>query len=47
MTAPVARERDDVRDRWRMGPEARAIVLITAVLLVFGLAVLYLSLIHI
>jgi cell division protein FtsW len=30
-----------VRDRWRMGIEARAMVLITAVLLAFGLAVLY------
>ena len=30
-----------VRDRWRMGLEARALVLLTAVLLAFGLAVLY------
>jgi cell division protein FtsW len=30
-----------VRERWRMGPEARALVLITAGLLAFGLAVLY------
>lgn len=29
------------RDRWRMGVEARALVLVTAVLLAFGLAVLY------
>src|SRR5689334_1916404 len=29
------------RDRWRMGVEARALVLLTAVLLAFGLAVLY------
>ena len=29
------------RDRWRMGVEARALVLVTAVLLVFGLATLY------
>ena len=29
------------RDRWRMGPEARGLVLITACLLAFGLAVLY------
>lgn len=29
------------RDRWKMGVEARAIVLLTAVLLAFGLAVLY------
>jgi cell division protein FtsW len=33
--------RRDVRDRWRMTPEARAIVVIAAALLVFGLAVLY------
>ena len=33
--------RDDVRMRWRMGVEARALVLVTAVLLAFGLAVLY------
>ena len=30
-----------VRERWRMGVEARALVLVTAVLCVFGLAVLY------
>lgn len=29
------------RERWRMGIEARALVLVTAVLLAFGLAVLY------
>lgn len=29
------------RERWRMGVEARALVLLTAVLLAFGLAVLY------
>src|SRR5829696_9482917 len=29
------------RDRWKMGVEARALVLLTAVLLSFGLAVLY------
>lgn len=29
------------RDRWKMGLEARALVLLTAVLLAFGLAVLY------
>lgn len=34
-------ERSDVRERWRMGPEARSMVLISSVLLVFGLAVLY------
>jgi cell division protein FtsW len=33
--------RRDVRERWRMTPEARAVVLISAALLVFGLAVLY------
>jgi cell division protein FtsW len=31
----------DVRLRWRMGPEARGLVLISAVLTAFGLAVLY------
>jgi cell division protein FtsW len=31
----------DVRDRWRMGSEARALTLISAVLTAFGLAVLY------
>jgi cell division protein FtsW len=30
-----------VRERWVMGPEARALVMVTAVLLVFGLATLY------
>ena len=30
-----------VRERWRMGVEARALVLITAILLVFGLATVY------
>ena len=29
------------RDRWKMGVEARALVLLTAILLAFGLAVLY------
>jgi cell division protein FtsW len=33
--------RANVRDRWRMGAEARYMVLISAGLLVFGLAVLY------
>jgi cell division protein FtsW len=33
----------DVRLRWRMGPEARGLVLISAVLTAFGLAVLYSS----
>ena len=32
---------DGVRERWRMGAEARGLVLITAGLLAFGLAVLY------
>lgn len=41
MTAPAARARDDVRERWRMGPEARGLVLVAACLLAFGLAVLY------
>ncbi len=31
----------DVRARWRMGVEARALVLVTAALVAFGLAVLY------
>ncbi|HVE78819.1 MAG TPA: FtsW/RodA/SpoVE family cell cycle protein [Gemmatimonadaceae bacterium] len=31
----------DVRDRWRMGVEARALVIVTAGLLAFGLATLY------
>ena len=31
----------DVRERWRMGPEARASMLVSAVLTAFGLAVLY------
>ena len=30
-----------VRERWRMGPEARGLILVMAVLLSFGLAVLY------
>jgi cell division protein FtsW len=33
--------RADVRFRWRMGSEARALVLVSGCLLVFGLAVLY------
>jgi cell division protein FtsW len=35
-TAPI-----DVRERWRMGPEARGLLLISAVMTAFGLAVLY------
>jgi cell division protein FtsW len=31
----------DVRERWRMGPEARGLILVSAVLTSFGLAVLY------
>jgi cell division protein FtsW len=38
---PPAAARADVRERWRMGPEARALTLITAAVLAFGLAVLY------
>jgi len=30
-----------LRERWRMGPEARGLILVMAVLLSFGLAVLY------
>jgi cell division protein FtsW len=33
--------RTDVRERWRMGPEARGLVIVSAILLAFGLAVLY------
>jgi cell division protein FtsW len=31
----------DVRERWRMGPEARGLVLVSSILIAFGLAVLY------
>lgn len=43
VAAPRLRDaaRGSVRERWRMGAEARSIVLISAVLLAFGLAVLY------
>jgi len=34
-------ERTDVRERWRMSGEARALLLVTVVLLAFGLATLY------
>ena len=45
-TSPVPRaapalSMTSVRDRWRMGSEARALTLISAVLTAFGLAVLY------
>ena len=44
-TAASARERPhavaQMRERWRMGSEARGLILVTAVLLAFGLAVLY------
>ncbi len=44
-TAASARERPHavarMRERWRMGSEARGLVVVTAVLLAFGLAVLY------
>jgi cell division protein FtsW len=39
--ASAAATRADVRERWRMSAEARTLVLISAVLLLFGLAVLY------
>src|SRR5437868_4665905 len=39
--AAAAPARTDVRERWRMGGEARGVVLVTAVLLAFGLATLY------
>lgn len=39
---PVAkRGGPEIRERWRMGPEARGLVLVSAILLAFGLAVLY------
>ena len=39
----MAREmaRADVRDRWRLGSEARSLLLVSTIILVFGLAVLY------
>lgn len=44
-TAALTRERalpmDRVRERWRMGREARGLVLVMAIVLTFGLAVLY------
>ena len=44
-TAASVRDRphvvSQVRERWRMGSEARGLMLVTAVLLAFGLAVLY------
>ena len=44
-TATPTRERtlaaSQVRERWRMGPEASGLILVMAVLLAFGLAVLY------
>lgn len=39
--AAAARAGEHVRERWRMSVEARALVLVTAVLLSFGLASLY------
>lgn len=39
--APRELTRAAVRERWRMGAEARSLVLVSAVLLAFGLAVLY------
>lgn len=42
MNEPRARAlQGDVRERWRMGPEARILLLVSAVLIAFGLAVLY------
>src|ERR1043166_2447649 len=41
MKAKAAATVADVRERWRMGPEARGIVLVSAALTAFGLAVLY------
>ena len=31
----------DIAERWQMGPEARALVILTGVLLAFGLATVY------
>ncbi|HEY5218730.1 MAG TPA: putative peptidoglycan glycosyltransferase FtsW [Gemmatimonadaceae bacterium] len=39
--AAGAAARPDMRERWRMGPEAKALTFITAAMLAFGLAVLY------
>jgi cell division protein FtsW len=39
----AADARADIRYRWRMGPEARLMVLVSAILCAFGLAVLYSS----
>jgi cell division protein FtsW (lipid II flippase) len=45
MTAVAAASRDfartDVRVRWRMGGEAKSLILVAACILCFGLAVLY------
>ena len=41
MARPAALSSTDVRERWRMGSEARALTLISAVLTAFGLAVLF------
>ena len=40
-TRPQVNAATSVRERWRMGSEARALTLISAVLTAFGLAVLY------
>jgi len=39
--APAVAAVADVRERWRMGSEARGLLLVSAVLTAFGLAVLY------
>src|SRR5437762_5132388 len=31
----------DIAERWQMGPEARALVILTSILLAFGLATVY------
>jgi cell division protein FtsW len=41
VTADIVEARTDVRERWRMGSEAQWLMLISAVLIAFGLAVLY------
>lgn len=41
MPAPAAHASPHVRERWRVGLDARALVIVSAVLLAFGLATLY------
>lgn len=41
LVEPAPINRSQVRERWKMGVEARALVLVTAVMIAFGLATLY------